>query len=222
MEMSFHKEDEKKMKAKKMHNQNLTVPNAMSVFRILVIPFFAYFALKGNYSMAILMLALSGLSDLLDGFIARRFNQITELGKMLDPLADKLTQGTVAVCIAIRYPSICPLLFLLVTKELVMLCGACYLLKKKKKPCAAKWYGKLSTTLFYIAIALIVTLDGFMKVPEATFNLVSNIALVVTAAFMIYTFIRYAGIFREILKSTSGEYDLNLPEEIRAKKNRTN
>lgn len=213
MTMSFEKSGEEKLR-----NKNLTVPNAMSLFRILVIPFFAYFFLKDNLTAAVIALALSGLSDALDGFVARRFNQITELGKMLDPLADKLTQGTVAVCIAVRYPTICPLLFLLVTKELVMLCGACFLLHRGKKPCAAKWYGKVSTTLFYAAIVLIVVMDGFMQVQPEVFNLVSNIALVVTAAFMLYTFVRYFGVFREILCNADGQYDLNLPEEIRAKK----
>ena len=197
--------DAKSQKTKKPINQNLTVPNAMSVFRILVIPFFAYFFLKGNLTAAIVALGLSGLSDALDGMIARHFNQITELGKMLDPLADKLTQGTVAICIAVHYPSIWPLLALLVLKELVMLCGACYLLKNGKKPCAAKWYGKVSTTLFYIAIGLIVVMDGFMKVSESTFNIASTTALVITAGFMVYTFIRYFGVFREILRSTDGQ-----------------
>ena len=83
--MPFHKKDEKKLR-----NQNLTVPNAMSLFRILVIPFFAVFFLQGNLTAAIVTLALSGLSDALDGMVARKFNQITELGKMLDPLADML------------------------------------------------------------------------------------------------------------------------------------
>ena len=86
MTMSFEKSGEEKLR-----NKNLTVPNAMSLFRILVIPFFAYFFLKDNLTAAVIALALSGLSDALDGFVARRFNQITELGKMLDPLADKLT-----------------------------------------------------------------------------------------------------------------------------------
>ena len=102
-----------------------------------------------------------------------------------------------------------------------MLCGACYLLKNGKKPCAAKWYGKVSTTLFYIAIGLIVVMDGFMKVSESTFKIASTTALVITAGFMVYTFIRYFGVFREILRSTDGKYDLNLPEEMRAKKERT-
>ena len=85
----------------------------------------------------------------------------------------------------------------------------------------AKWYGKVSTTLFYIAIGLIVVMDGFMKVSESTFNIASTTALVITAGFMVYTFIRYFGVFREILRSTDGKYDLNLPEEMRAKKERT-
>lgn len=205
---------------KKERNQNLTVPNAMSLFRILVIPFFVVFAVQDNIPGALIMLGLSGLSDALDGFVARKFNQITELGKMLDPFADKLTQGAVAICIAIRYPSTCPLLVLFVIKELVMLCAACYLLKQQKKPCAAKWYGKLSTLLFYLTITLIVVLDNLMHVTEPTFVIVSNTALVVTAASMIYTFVRYAAIFKEILRDTEGTYDLNLPEEIRAKKSR--
>ena len=207
---------------KKERNQNLTIPNAMSLFRILVIPFFVVFAVRDNIPGALIALGLSGLSDALDGFVARRFNQISELGKMLDPLADKLTQGAVAICIALRYPSICPLLFLFVAKELTMLCGACYLLKKQKKPCASKWYGKASTVLFYLTIALIVVLDSFMHVAEPTFIFVSTVALVVTAASMIYTFICYFAIFKEILRDTKGTYDLNLPEEIRATKSREN
>ena len=87
MTMSFEKSGEEKLR-----NKNLTVPNAMSLFRILVIPFFAYFFLKDNLTAAVIALALSGLSDALDGFVARRFNQITELGKMLDPLADRRSQ----------------------------------------------------------------------------------------------------------------------------------
>ena len=73
MTMSFEKSGEEKLR-----NKNLTVPNAMSLFRILVIPFFAYFFLKDNLTAAVIALALSGLSDALDGFVARRFNQITE------------------------------------------------------------------------------------------------------------------------------------------------
>lgn len=214
--MSFEQKKEKKT-----INKNLTVPNAMSLFRILLIPFLAYYLLHKQIPGAMAMLALSALSDALDGIVARKFNQITELGKMLDPLADKLTQGTIAICMGVLFPSICPLLILLVVKEITMLCGAVYLLSHQKKPCAARWYGKVSTVLFYVSIALIVLMDaGYIGVTQEAFRLASALALVVTAAFMVYTFIRYFGMFREILRSTDGEYDMNLPEEIRATKPR--
>ena len=106
----------------------LTVPNAMSALRILLVPFFAALYLRGHVAWAVALLVLSGITDMLDGLIARRFNQITDLGKMLDPFADKLTQGVVALCIAIRFSSIRPLLALFILKELLMLsCAQAYM-----------------------------------------------------------------------------------------------
>ena len=74
-----------------------TIPNLLSFFRILLIPAFAVLFSKGQLVWAVVMLALSGLSDFFDGKIARRFNQVSELGKILDPIADKLTQATIAI-----------------------------------------------------------------------------------------------------------------------------
>lgn len=202
---------------RKPRNQNLTIPNALSVLRILIVPFFAYYFVKDNLPVAVSLLVLSGLSDLFDGMIARRLNQITELGKMLDPLADKLTQGVVALCLAIRYPIICPVLVLLMVKELIMLVGAIVLLKKKKRPGASKWYGKVSTVLFYLSVSVIVIMDGFFQPEPQMFNLVSNILLGITGVFMVYAAWKYFQIFRVILHSGDEKYDLNLPDEIRAK-----
>lgn len=141
----------------KRRNQNWTIPNLLSVLRILVIAPFAYFFLNGQLLLAVLFLAFSGLSDMFDGMIARKFNQITELGKMLDPLADKLTQGTIAICLAVKHPLLIPILLIFVLKELGMLIGGCILLKKKKRPCAAQWYGKVATVMFYTsAVAIVV------------------------------------------------------------------
>ena len=119
-------------------NKNITIPNLLSVLRILLILPFVYFFMTGNVLLAGLMLALSGLSDLFDGMIARKFNQ----GKMLDPVADKLTQGTVAICLAIWEPVLLPILAIFIVKELAMLAGGIYLvLKRKKRPSGGKWYG---------------------------------------------------------------------------------
>ena len=91
-------------------NKNINIPNALSVLRILLIIPFVIFFMRDQIWLAVLMMVLSGLSDMLDGKIARRFNQFTELGKMLDPLADKLTQATIVVCFAIKQPAFIPLL----------------------------------------------------------------------------------------------------------------
>ena len=103
-------------KERKPINQNLTVPNALSVLRILIIPFFAWYFMRDQLVAAVALLVLSGLSDCVDGFIARKLNQVTELGKMLDPLADKLTQGVVALCLAVKFPVIGPVLLVFIAK----------------------------------------------------------------------------------------------------------
>ena len=202
---------------KKPINQNLTVPNALSVLRIIVIPFFAWFFMHDQLAIAVALLVLSGLSDCVDGFIARKLNQVTELGKMLDPLADKLTQGVVALCLAIKFPVICPALLVFILKELVMLCGAILLLKKKKRPCAAQWYGKVATVMFYVSVAAIVVMDGFFQLPRPAFVTVSSVLLVLTAAMMVYSAVRYFQVFREILRSDDSQYELSLHDEIRMK-----
>lgn len=202
---------------RKPRNQNLTVPNALSVLRILIVPFFAWYFLKGKLTAAVSLLALSGLSDLFDGVIARKFNQVTELGKMLDPFADKLTQGVVAMCLAIKFPVICPVLLLFIAKELAMLCCAVILLKEKKRPCSAKWYGKVATVMFYLSVGVIVVMDGFFHVRTWVFSLVANVLLILTAVMMIYSAIHYFQIFREIFHSDDEKYELDLPDEIRAK-----
>lgn len=202
---------------KSARNQNLTVPNLLSVIRILIVPFFAYYFMQDNIIVAVTLLVLSGLSDAVDGYIARRFDQITELGKILDPFADKITQGAVALCLAVKHPAICPLLLLFIVKELVMLVLSVALIKKRRKPCAAKWYGKVSTVLFYVSVTIIVTMSLF-KVEAFTFDLVSNILLVITGVMMFYAAFKYLGIFRQLLHSQDPDHAFDLPQEIKARR----
>ena len=192
-------------KERKPINQNLTVPNALSVLRILIIPFFAWYFMQDQLVAAVALLVLSGLSDCVDGFIARRLNQVTELGKM------------VALCLAVKFPVIGPVLLVFIAKELVMLCGAVVLLKKQKRPCAAQWYGKVATVMFYVSVAVIVVMDGFLHVKGLAFTITSNVLLILTAAMMIYSAVKYFQIFREIFHSDDAQYELSLHDEIRAK-----
>ena len=201
MSRNLGKERERSMpQEKKAASRILTVPNAMSALRILIVPVFAALYLRGHVAAAVVALVFSGLTDMLDGLIARRFNQITDLGKMLDPFADKLTQGVVALCIAIRFPSIRPLLLLFILKELLMLCCALVLLKKHKRPCAAQWYGKVATVMFYVSVAAIVTMDGIGLAQPRTINLWAYGLLGATGLMMAYAAVRYFQIFLAILR----------------------
>ena len=127
------------------------IPNALTIVRFILIPLIVYFVLTGQYIAAFIVLTISGLTDVLDGCIARKFNFITNFGKLIDPLADKATQ--IAVLASLTFKGIIPLWMLLIVfvKEIVMVAGASFLYGKKLVV-SSRWYGKLATVLFYIAI----------------------------------------------------------------------
>ena len=99
----------------------LTIPNLLSLLRILLIAPFVCFFISGNYVAAAVMLIISGLSDACDGYIARTFNQVTSVGKLLDPIADKLTLFAIMVCITLFSPVLTPFMIILIIKDLFML-----------------------------------------------------------------------------------------------------
>lgn len=127
------------------------VPNTLTIIRFLLIPSIVYFILTGQYIAAFIMLTISGLTDVLDGIIARKFNCITTFGKLIDPLADKTTQ--ISILATLTFKGIIPLWMLLVVflKEFAMIAGASFLYGKELVV-SSKWYGKMATVLFYIAI----------------------------------------------------------------------
>ena len=127
------------------------VPNILTIIRFLLIPFIVFFALQDNYVVAAVFLVLSGFTDVADGYIARKYNCITDFGKLMDPLADKFTQ--VATLLVLVVQSIIPLWILLVVviKEFILVVGASFLYGKDLVV-SSKWYGKVSTVLFYVAI----------------------------------------------------------------------
>ena len=174
----------------------MTIPNALSLFRIALVPAFAVLYLcsgPDNYLLywALGILVLSGLTDSFDGIIARKFNQITDLGKLLDPIADKLTQVTVVLCLAIRNTYLIPLLIICVVKELGQSIGGLILLHRGEKIQGAKWYGKVSTFVFYGVMALIVLWDGM--------PLWLSIVLVsIVAALMLFAFFNYMKVYCRI------------------------
>lgn len=190
------------MKTNELFNwkKNMSVPNMLSLLRIvIIIPFVSSF-MKDNYILAGALLVLSGLSDLFDGIIARKFNQITPLGKMLDPTADKLTLMAVMVCVGLKLPKIFPFMILLIIKEVLMLIAGLILIKRNQSPPSAKWYGKLATVVFYVSVILIIALKALWGVDNGYINL---ILMIITAGCMIYALFRYFKIFISMIKSNA-------------------
>ncbi|ABP67591.1 CDP-diacylglycerol--glycerol-3-phosphate 3-phosphatidyltransferase [Caldicellulosiruptor saccharolyticus DSM 8903] len=178
----------------------MNLPNVLTILRFFLIPLFvlAFFSsLRYNYLIAIGVFLLSGLTDVLDGFIARRCNMVTEFGKLFDPLADKLMILTVLWCLAYKgyIPSI--IFYIVLFKELFMIVGSVILYGKIKIVVSANIYGKIATVLFYIAI---ISLLLNMKI--SLYILVIAVVFAIFAL-IVYT-VKYLSEYKK-LKSTSNE-----------------
>lgn len=166
----------------------ITIPNLLSMFRIILIPFFVTIYLLANvpkdYYIATFIILLSSLSDFFDGLIARRFNQISEFGKALDPIADKLTQIAIAACLLFRFKYMWLLFGLLIIKELFMAINGLILLKRGRKLDGAMWFGKVSTAVFYVTTLVLIafpTIDSH----------IANLLILVAGFFLLLSFILY-------------------------------
>ena len=180
----------------------VTIPNLLTYLRILLIAPFVISFIKEQYILAMVFLGISALSDCCDGYIARRFNQITDLGKMLDPVADKLTLLAVMVCITIMTPQVLPLMVILIIKDVSMLIGGTILLKKGLNPPAAKWYGKLGTIMFYGSVIIIVFLKAVFKIEIPVLDI---ILLSATAFVMIFALVKYFLIYKSLLREKNNK-----------------
>lgn len=178
-------------------NKVITIPNIMSVCRIvLIIPFVICF-LNEKYIEAAVLIIISGLTDCFDGLVARKLNQVSALGKILDPIADKLTLIAVGVCLCVYMPIVTPVMVILMAKDFLMLLGGMALIKCKVTPSPAKWYGKLGTIMFYFSVCLIVFLKAFFKYEN---DVLSFVLLSVTAALMIFALVMYYRVYSQQMK----------------------
>lgn len=149
-----------------------SIPNVLSFLRIVIIPFIVWQFLAGNEIIAVLLIALSALTDVVDGFVARRFNMITPLGKALDPIADKATLITLVACLCFKFKAMIALLVISIIKELIMGIEGLLVLKKTGTTYSAKWFGKVATAGLYLTILLHVWWVG---IPDK----ISNVLILV-------------------------------------------
>jgi cardiolipin synthase len=160
----------------------MNIPNALTIFRLLLIPGFVYYyfsQMEYGIRIAIVLFVVAGFTDMLDGIIARRYNLITRLGIVLDPLADKLMLLTVLICITLKNQVPFWIIVVVAIKETLLIMGAISLFNDHDIVVPANSFGKLSTIAFYIAI-LAVTFDvKYSQVLLDAFVLITIVALVV-------------------------------------------
>ena len=172
-----------------------TIPNIMGYIRILLIPIFCWMYINAqtphDYFWATMVVLFSSFTDLFDGMIARKFNMVTELGKVLDPVADKLTHAAMAVCLATRYPLMWVLIALMLVKEGYMGIMGIRFLKKGKMLDGAMWFGKICTAVLFIGL---VGLFFFYRLPAAAVNACIAVMMIV----MVITLCMYVPVFRKM------------------------
>jgi len=185
------------------------IPNILTVLRFFLIPFTIYFLVNDQFILAIIFLTFSGITDILDGTIARKFNLITNFGKLIDPLADKITQVSILGTLVMK--NIIPLWILVIVliKEAAMVAGASFLYGKELVV-SSKWYGKSATVLFYLAIVLSMIFRD-LNIKTIIDLIIYYIAVVMT----IFSLIMY---FREFyMKGYLKKESLKLNEKVENK-----
>ena len=144
-----------------------TVPNLLSLFRLLLIPVYVRIYLNASkplhYYLAGSILAVSCLTDWIDGKIARRFHMISTVGKILDPVADKVTQFTLILCLGVRFPSLLGLIFPFIIKESFQLIAGTVALKKGMMLEGALFAGKICTVVLFVSLIILAFFPGLPK-----------------------------------------------------------
>lgn len=185
-----------------------TIPNLLSLLRIVVIPFFAYFFIKGDALWAIVVLFLSGVSDFLDGKIARKFNQVSDLGKVLDPVADKLTQITLAVLLFISFNGASDsmlkafswVFLVFIVKEAIMVLFGGLMIVIGLRPSAAEIFGKVATFAFYAIMLLVVAFGPEVGLLKSVFVLPSTLMMILVVISAILTIVAFFSYFPDTFR----------------------
>ena len=177
----------------------LTIPNLLSLIRIALIPVFAVLFVNENYLWAVIVLAVSGLTDFFDGKIARKFNQISALGKLLDPIADKLSQMTIAVVFYLTFKNSVDetvkafswIFLVFIIKEAVMVVGGAIMIAFGIKPVAAEMPGKIATFAFYSIMCVVMAFGPDIGILGSVWTLPASVMLVLVGVSVILTLVAF-------------------------------
>lgn len=211
---------------KKYLKQAKTIPNILSFIRIALIPVFCWLmvsAMNGElldlkkFSAGIAIFVIAGLTDLFDGKIARKFNQVTDLGKMLDPLADKLTQFAVAIILIVWFWGdwlFIGLFLVYIVKEVFQIVAGMIMMRRHDKPMMAGIWGKVSTVVFYIVMVIMfltsekgvmhqLALQNYLSFDFVMPKIVLYILVAISVLFMVKAFFSYIPDYIEAMQHTN-------------------
>ena len=186
------------MLIKNWKKEILTIPNILSLFRLVLIPVYVAIYFNSEYLLAAGILAVSCLTDLIDGKIARHFNMISTVGKILDPLADKATQFTLIICLAAKSPVLWYLVGLFVIKESFQLIAGGINLRKGKMLKGALMSGKICTTVLFISLIFMVMIPTLPKIVIHCITATDMIAMAVSFGDYLITYFKRDEEFQDI------------------------
>ena len=176
----------------------LTWPNLITSVRFVMIPLIIYFNSQENYNMVAVVTAISCLSDVLDGIVARKTGSVSDMGKVLDPIADKLTQGVLLLCLASRYPGAWWLIGLFLFKELAQLVIGFFTVTGTGEVTSARWYGKACTVFLFVVIFILILVPAIPQAWAEGLLIACGVALLTSLAL-------YARFFLKALFKALGE-----------------
>ena len=186
-----------------------TIPNLLSLFRLILIPVYIGIYLNAHettdYFIAAMILAVSCLTDLIDGKIARHFNMISTLGKILDPLADKATQFTLILCLAVKHPILWYLVGLFVVKESFQLIAGGINLKRGRMLKGALLSGKICTTVLFVSLILMVMIPGLSTNTVNIITIIDIVFMSVSFGNYLFTYFRRENKFQSLNETAGNE-----------------
>lgn len=186
----------------KYEKKIITIPNILSFFRIYLISVIVWlYSVEDDYMWAGYILILSGITDVVDGYIARHFHMISNLGKILDPIADKLTQGVMLMCLVLQFPLMIVPFILLIAKEIYMSVSGILVIQRTGIVCGADWHGKAATCFLYGTLILHVFWHEITPVVSTVFIIVC--ATLIGVSFVLYG-IRNAKLLKNSVQKQEG------------------
>lgn len=190
------------MVIKNWKQQILTIPNILSLFRLILIPVYVVIYLNAqiasDYYLAAGILAVSCLTDLIDGKIARHFNMISTVGKILDPLADKATQFTLIICLATKYPILWYLVGLFIVKESFQLIAGGINLRKGKMLKGALLSGKICTTILFVSLIVMIMIPTLDNTVICWIAVIDMISMAISFGNYLFTYFKRDNKFQSI------------------------